>query len=65
MSFVRAHIMITAIKKRNEAGYAPYWMVDKLVSLGVDRKRARKLIKEDASRLLDDIRGIVRQPEMF
>jgi superfamily II DNA or RNA helicase len=65
--FQRAMAMVKKYKKREEDGFAPKWMVDRLQELGVDRKYAKKLMKPAAAALMSElkVRGHEAQPEMF
>jgi hypothetical protein len=65
MSFVRAHLIITAIKEKERRGEAPYWMIDKLVRMGVDRKVARVMKIDVARRLLGQLAEGPAPGELF
>jgi superfamily II DNA or RNA helicase len=67
LPFQRAMAMVKKYKQREEAGYAPKWMVDRLQEFGVDRKYAKKLMKPEAAALWNElkVRGRYTQPGMF
>lgn len=61
----RASAIISAIKKREAKGLAPYSLVNTLVRSGVDRREARLLSKVEAERIVADARNFGFGRDLF